>query len=150
LADDASLDRGALLFGGALVRGGLAQLPYEDRSGRDGEDRLDHQQPLDMAVAAEGRAEQQRQQHSGEARAGADRDPGRPLLDRQIVRRQLADRVEDQRLGDREGHLSRHRPAKVWPPHPQQAAERDQPAPPASAGRKPASRSRPAGSASTT
>lgn len=106
--------------------GAGAGKPGEHRGGGEREHRLDHQQPLDVAVAAERRAEQQRQQHPGEAGAGADRDPGGPLLRRQVVGGELADRVEDKRLGKRHRHLSRHRPGEGLAAKPQQAAEGDQ------------------------
>ncbi len=79
-----------------------------------------------MAASAQGRPEQQRDQHPGEARAGADRNPGGALLHRQVVGGELADRAQDQRLGDGHRDLPGHRPRERLPTQPQHAAERDQ------------------------
>ena len=58
---------------------------------------------------------------------GADRDPGGALLHRQVVGGELADRVQDQRLGNRHRDLPGHRPRERLATQPQHAAERDQP-----------------------
>lgn len=82
--------------------------------------RLDHEQPLDMAVAADGRAEGEGEEHAGKAGGGGNGDAGRALLDRQVLARELAHRAEHERLGDGDRQLSRHRSGKGL------AAETDQ------------------------
>ncbi len=84
-------------------------------------DRLYDQQPFDMAVPAERRAEQQREQHAHEVARRADGDTRGALVDGQVLAGKLADRAQHDRLGDRDHELAGHRPRK------RVAAESDQP-----------------------
>ena len=104
----AALDRSPLL---AFVDG-AAQGHRQSKGDEDAERRLEDQQALDVAVGAQGRAEDQGEEHAGEAARRADGDAGGTLVGRQVVAGELADRAEDYRLGDRDGELSRHRPGK--------------------------------------
>ena len=134
---------------GALLPA-VAQLEGERKRRNYAQNRIHDQQALEVPVAPERGAEQEREQNPDEAPRRADGDAGRALLGGQVLACDLADRAEHDRLSDGHRDLTGHRPRERVAAQADQPPERDERPPPASIGRNQRSSRIPAGMASTT